>query len=554
MIGASGVELSLPCWRAERILYDADGLLVVDKPIHVPVYGGPEDLAHGLNERLGDYLQSLGRPRRLGVHQRLDQATSGVCLFTTEPARDAEVAAALENKTLRRDYVAVCHDPRGVLRQTGTLRRTLEKRAGRACVIRGASAESSAQKSAVTHYQVARRIGERALLHCQLETGRFHQIRASLADLGAPVLGDELYGGPAAARLYLHAVRLSGAPLPAPVVSPIPEQFEQVLSGRPLAIPEDALAVLHDAVVLRAPLLQVASAFRLANGEGDGLPGITIDYYGGYAVLNLYEAGWLPQRERLGQLLLELGCLGVYEKRRLRTDLRSVKQEQVAPPAAFLGESAPEELVVNEGEMQLVVCLSDGLSTGLFVDQRDNHQKTAHLCGGGEMLNLFCYTGAFSVMAARAGARTTSVDLSAKALNRTRRNFEQNELALEGHRFVKDDAMKFLARAARRGERYDFIVLDPPSFSTVGKGTFSVKGGYRQAAALCVELLGEGGKLLCVTNHVKTSPEQLRYMLRDVVGDSGRKLRYLKHLPSGLDCPPGPLGAFPSKSLLVEVT
>src|SRR5690606_35834072 len=122
----------------------------------------------------------------------------------------------------------------------------------------------------------------------------------------------------------------------------------------------------------------------------------------------------------------------------------------------------------------------------------------------------------------------------AKALNRTRRNFEQNELALEGHRFVKDDAMKFLARAARRGERYDFIVLDPPSFSTVGKGTFSVKGGYRQAAALCVELLGEGGKLLCVTNHLKTSPEQLRYMLRDVVGDSGRKLRYLKHLPSGL--------------------
>jgi 23S rRNA G2069 N7-methylase RlmK/C1962 C5-methylase RlmI len=87
----------------------------------------------------------------------------------------------------------------------------------------------------------------------------------------------------------------------------------------------------------------------------------------------------------------------------------------------------------------------------------------------------------------------------------------------------------------------------------VGKGTFSVKGRYAEAAALCVRLLGPGGKLLCVTNHTKTTAAHLRGMLDRVALESTREVRYLKVLPSGLDCPKGASGAFPSKSVLLEV-
>jgi 23S rRNA (cytosine1962-C5)-methyltransferase len=169
------------------------------------------------------------------------------------------------------------------------------------------------------------------------------------------------------------------------------------------------------------------------------------------------------------------------------------------------------------------------------------------------MLNLFCYTSSFGVSAALGGARTTNVDLSAKALQKSRENYQENGLDLSEHRFFKEDALKFLARAARRGEQYDFIVLDPPSFSTVGKGTFSVKSGYAKAASDCFRVLAPGGRLLCVTNHTKTSPRAFRQMIEAAGTEAGCKIKTLKELKPGLDCPSHPEGPWPSKSLLVEI-
>src|SRR5690606_21858430 len=113
--------------------------------------------------------------------------------------------------------------------------------------------------------------------------------------------------------------------------------------------------------------------------------------------------------------------------------------------------------------------------------------------------------------------------------------------------------MKFLARAARRADEYDFIVLDPPSFATVGKGTFSVKSRYGAAAADCLRILAPGGRLLCVTNHTKTTLRAFRKIVEAAAKEAGRKVRTLKELKSGLDCPAYPDGPWPSKSLLVEI-
>lgn len=547
MSGASVAPTFLAPWRAERILYDERGLLVVDKPIGVPTYGGDEGLAHGLTARLGAFLEANGRPPRLGVHSRLDQATSGACLLTTDGARDAEVAAALASRGLSRRYVALVLEPSRRLPPEGTIRLSLAKRGGRAVVVPRGGQE------AVTHYRVIERVGPRALLSVWLETGRMHQIRASLASLGTPLVGDELYGGPAAARLFLHAVAISGAPLPRPVEAELPLEFRQMLETGQIEPPGRPHSLIWDAVCLRAPLAAHSDTYRLVNGEGDLLPGLTVDRFGDFAVMNVYDERWLAQQDDVVAALSSAGFAGVYVKRRLRADLREVAREVVASDAPVCGVAAPRELVVGEAGLRMIVDLADGLSTGLFVDQRDNHRKTRTWARGGEMLNLFCYTSAFSVAAAQVGARTTSVDLSGRALERSRANFVQNGLDPGKHRFFKEDAMKYLARAVRRGDRFSFIVLDPPSFATVGKGTFTVKGRYREAAAHCVALLAPFGKLLCVTNHTGTSVGQLTGLLRDVVRESGRTLRSLRQLPSGLDCPPGSEGPFPSKSIVIEV-
>jgi 23S rRNA (cytosine1962-C5)-methyltransferase len=262
--------------------------------------------------------------------------------------------------------------------------------------------------------------------------------------------------------------------------------------------------------------------------------------------------------ELIARELLDYGIFGVYLKKRVRADLRQQDALELAPHRPLMGEAAPDHFVVRENALRLSIELHDGLSTGLFVDMRDNRARVPGWLSSNKgreprMLNLFSYTCSFSVAAALCGAKTTSVDLAGKALQRGRTNFEENGLDPHQHRFFKEDAMKFLARSVRRGDRYDFIVLDPPSFSTVKKGTFSVKNRYRQAAADCLHLLESGGKLLCVTNHTKTSASAFSNLLRDAAEDAGRDLVKRQTLPAGLDCPGHPDGPWPSKSVLLEV-
>lgn len=548
------VALSLPPWRVRRLLVDEGGLLVVDKPPLVPVHGGPDGLRHAVVDRVGDYLTAAGRSSYLGVHQRLDQDTSGALLFVTDEAKNAEVARAVEEHQLRRRYVAVVTERRR-LSDRGTLSLRLESDGERARVV------TSGGKEAVTRYRVIERQsvdGEaRALVELDLETGRHHQIRVSLAHVGAPVLGDRLYGGAPYLRLCLHAEELSGGPLSRAVVSARPAAFRHAMLAKDEPAPGDftpdeVRELLLDAATLRAPLTRESSAFRLVNGSGDGLPSLVIDAYGEWVAVSVYDDAWLAHRDAIESALREVGARGAYLKRRVRADLREKNAEELAPDVPWFGEAAPGAFVVREAGIPVEVEISRGLSTGLFVDQRDNHVRLGEWARGGKMLNLFCYSAVFSVHAALGGAHTTNVDLAGPALARGRRNFELNGLDPAAHRFFKEDAMKYLARAVRRGERYDAIVLDPPSFATVSRATFSVSKRYEEALALCIELLAPGGKLLCVTNHGPTTGAHLRRAADAAARSLGRSLRQVKEMPLGLDVPAHPAGPWPSKSVLVE--
>jgi 23S rRNA (cytosine1962-C5)-methyltransferase len=202
------------------------------------------------------------------------------------------------------------------------------------------------------------------------------------------------------------------------------------------------------------------------------------------------------------------------------------------------------------------VSLFDGLSTGLFVDQRDNRKRVRDEARGKRVLNLFSYTCSFSVAAALGGAASTvSIDLSGRALERGRENFARNGVAVgPEHRLLREEARAWLVRARRRGDQYDVIVLDPPTFaSTGGKNSFRSVKDYAEVARDALGLLAPSGTLLAVTNHKGTSQEELRRILRRAAGLANRRVTQLKDLASPVDCPKVYGEPHPSRSVLVRV-
>jgi 23S rRNA (cytosine1962-C5)-methyltransferase len=186
----------------------------------------------------------------------------------------------------------------------------------------------------------------------------------------------------------------------------------------------------------------------------------------------------------------------------------------------------------------------------LFIDQRDNRARIQELSAQKQVLNLFSYTCSFSVAAARGGAsRVTSVDLSGRALERGKLNFAASGLDPEAHEFVQTDAVRFVRGAVKHGRRFDVIVLDPPSFATVGRATFRFERDITALMADCLRLLAPAGVILCVTNHKKTGVQAFRRFLHTAAEQARRELK-IRDLPSGLDCPPALDGPHPSKSLL----
>lgn len=534
-------------FRAERVIARRDGILVVDKPPGLVVHGGDERLAGDLVSRLQQLQRASGHDDYLGVHSRLDVGTSGVLPLTTERDANARLAREIEAGAGERVYVAaVALGKRCRLADKGVLEHQLEHDKRRARVV------ASGGERALTRYRLLEERGGRALLELRPETGRMHQLRVQLADAGAPIAGDELYGGAAAWRLLLHC-RSRVALGQRYEAAPPPELALWVGSGSSFAPLEDFRERLLDAAALRSPLKKAHEVFRVVNEQGDGLPGITLDRYGPYAVLSVTTPEAEAVAPRLATFLVERGALGVYLKRRERRDLRRAVAQELAPDQPIAGQQAPSPLLVHEGSLLMRCELGDGLSTGLFIDQRDNRQKVRELAGGKQVLNLFSYTCSFSVAAALGGAsKVVSVDLGGRALERGRANFGANGLDPAAHDFVQGDAVRFVRGAVKHGRRFDLIVLDPPSFGSVGRATFRFERDIGGVMADCLRLLNPGGALLCVTNHKKTSPQAFRRLLLQAAAQARVPVK-VRDLASGLDCPDALDGPHPSKSLLALV-
>jgi 23S rRNA (cytosine1962-C5)-methyltransferase len=547
-----------PDFRADDVLFEDDDLIVVDKPAGMPSQSAQPDAPDDVVMRLRAYLGARdGRaPERvyLGVHQRLDRDTSGVLLFTKRQEANASIAKQFEKRLLKKRYLAAVDGWPKQARDV-TLDDLLRKGEGGRMEV--APRRSRDGQRAVTHVHVRARSGTRALLDLVLETGRTHQARVQLAHAGAPIAGDPLYRGPAAPRLMLHASALelehprTGRRLV--VRSDPPAAMERWLARGDLGLHVyDDVPALDDALALamerRWGLGRSAetTAFRLVNEEGDALPGLAVDVYGDHLVAQLYVSeAWddRDRRERVLDRLHALGFAGVYLKLRPKQAnvLVDTRRDDLAPAHAVRGEDAPAEIVVRENGVPFAVRLGDGLSTGIFLDQRQNRRLVRELGHGARVANLFAYTCAFSIVAAVGGAsRTVSVDASVAALERGRKGFELAGLALDAHAFVAEDAFAWLARMATKKERFDLVVLDPPSYSSTKKRRFVAESDYDELVALAAAIVAPGGRIVACCNHRGMSRSRLRRLVGEGVRAAKREATQIKDLPDGSDYPPPP--------------
>lgn len=224
-----------------------------------------------------------------------------------------------------------------------------------------------------------------------------------------------------------------------------------------------------------------------------------------------FDRRWLVQtrEERFPEALLPLAegiARSVYWRPR--------DKAATTAPERILGEETTEPFAVTENGAAFGIDFQAGYSCGLFTDQRLNRRWVHEVSKPGDrVLNTFAYTGGFSVMAALAGAETTTVDLSATYLEWTWANFAHNGLDRAAHHGVKGEAFAWLRTFARQGRSFHGVVLDPPTFSRSGKDTFRTDRDYASLAALAAALLVPGGWLLCCANTHRLSSEQFR---RDV--------------------------------------
>ncbi len=230
------------------------------------------------------------------------------------------------------------------------------------------------------------------------------------------------------------------------------------------------------------------------------------------------------------------------------------RREDFSPSAPVRGAAAPDEITVHELGLPYRVRLGDGLSTGVFLDQRENRRRVRDLSRGARVCNLFAYTGAFTVAAVSGGARSSvTVDVSAGAVAWARRNLDAVSADPAHHELVEADVLPWLARVGARGEPFDLILLDPPSFATTKQSRFSADGDYARLAALAFGALAPGGRLLACTNHRGIARARFRRFLHEAARDSAREVVQMKDLPDPEDFPPEPGHEPHLKSVLVTL-
>jgi 23S rRNA (cytosine1962-C5)-methyltransferase len=275
------------------------------------------------------------------------------------------------------------------------------------------------------------------------------------------------------------------------------------------------------------------NAFRLIHGEGDGLPGLIIDYYDGVAVVQAHSVGMHNDRDRIATGLKDAldNLKAVYYK------------SQSTLPGKMRDENADQYLegmgivphIVEENGNKFYVDWEEGQKTGFFLDQRENRKLLGEFCHGKKILNTFCYTGGFSVYALNASASLVhSVDASQKAIDLTKKNLELNGFNTNIHRCFAEDTFDFLKD---KNDEYDVIILDPPAFAKHRDARHQAVRGYQRLNAEAMKKIKAGGVIFTFSCSQVVDRQLFYDTIVSAAIQAGRQIKVLHHLSQPADHP-----------------
>jgi 23S rRNA (cytosine1962-C5)-methyltransferase len=509
------------------IVFEDEHLLVVNKPAGMNTHSPGPYAGEGIYEWL---KHREPRWAALAIIHRLDKETSGVMVFGKTQLANRSLTEQFTQHTIRKKYLFLTDRPvkGGKFKVVSSIVRAGEKYLSKPVHSGGDAAE--------TYFHALKTDGGITLAEAEPVTGRTHQIRVHAAAEGFSVLGDRLYGGGPGPRVCLHAAEL---------------KLKHPATGREFAFtaPVDFMADVR--LALRTALVdsRETDAFRVIHGAADGQArSWYVDRLGDFLLSQAEQLPDAEQTDELRRLVRIFGTRGAYHKTLMRQVRRTSAAQ--ASPQLVLGESAPGPIVARENGVKFELSFSEGYSVGLFLDQRDNRRRflTNHVAAnfplfpsgaaGAELLNVFAYTCGFSVCAAKAGARTTSLDLSKKYLDWGKRNFALNGLDAGAHEFIFGDAFDWMRRLAKKGRAFDAIILDPPTFSQSKEGgAFQAEKDYGRLAGAALPLLKPDGVLFASTNAARLEPEKFLEMLADTVKSAKRKILQQHYAPQPPDFP-----------------
>jgi len=509
------------------VIFEDEQLLVVAKPAgwntHAPSpYAG---------EGIYDWLkQRTPRWAKLAILHRLDKETSGVLVFGKTPLANKSLTEQFTARHVRKQYLLLTDQPGPA--KAFTVKTTLV-RAGEKYTSRPGGELAETKFQPVPDAELKTENPKLKTLIAEPFTGRTHQIRVHAAENGFPILGDTLYGGTASARIFLHAAEIAFTH---------PATCEPVTFSAPVNFDVEPRLALRTAVI--EP--DVTNAFRVMHGASDGWPGWFVEKLGDFLLSQAESPLGPKQNEELARLAKLFSSRGAYHKILSRQVRRSTTT--AASPQLVFGEAAPERFEILENGLRYELSFNEGYSVGLFLDQRDNRRRflTGHIAAdfpqlpapNFQLLNCFAYTCGFSVAAAKAGARTTSLDLSKKYLEWGKRNFALNGLDPAAHDFIYGDTCDWLRRLAKKGRAFDAIVLDPPTFSQSKEhGTFRAEKDYGKLVLAALPVLKPGGVLLASTNTADWPPENFLAAVETAVRDAKRKIVKQHYVPQPPDFP-----------------
>lgn len=485
-----------------------EDIIIVNKPAGISTHA-PDPGKLGMAELVQMELALRGIDKKVFVCHRLDKTTTGALLFATTEKTAADIYELFQKRQVFKKYHFLTATSSE--KTEGEIYSQIEKvdkqMQSKICAKEKANAQ--------TRFQKIKSNARFQLWQAEPKSGKSHQIRLHARDFGIPILGDELYGGLPYPHLCLHAAELA-IPGFGHWKIPHPPFFERMGLLRDSKLAE-ILSGFDSRERLYHFLAQHKQCLRLLHHESTRY---RIDQFG--EVLWVY---WYDEADPSPEDLERFEFLETFLRKKVFIRKMQNRGNDPQSQKSWSFSAPPETWQADENGLHYEFRQSQGLSPGLFLDQRENRHWVLEKSKAKKVLNLFAYTGGFSVAAAKGGAKeVVTVDLSKTFLEWSKKNFSLNELdpQASGYQFFLMDTFQFLSGTIKKKRQFDLIICDPPSFSRNGKEVFRIEKDLPELIDLCWQCLEPNGTLLFSCNYEKWTESSLLTILKKILGSKAQ--------------------------------